>query len=214
MVQVVLEVFHRAHLWQNLLDDVLVVAQDFIECIWLETVASLQINKLSERETSQVVTFHDSIEFWILFLQSHHTGTCEHDFQLWVEVVALAQLLAPVRLLEDLVDEKGSAAMADKVACKVCDSSALEIEIVHIHIQALAVSRAKVLFGILEKECRLAYTACSLNANHTVAPVYFVHQGASYWCVRMLYEVCMCSEECFFHEFNIVSKLFLRCKGN
>ena len=96
MVQVVLEVFHRAHLWQNLLDDVLVVAQDFIECIWLETVASLQIDKLSERETSQVVTFHDSIEFRILFLQSHHAGTCEHDFQLWVEVVALAQLLAPI----------------------------------------------------------------------------------------------------------------------
>ena len=201
MVQVVLEVLHRAHLWQYLLDDVLVVAQDFIECIWLETVASLQVDKLSEREASQVIAFHDSIELRILFLQSHHAGTCEHDSQLWIEVVTFAQLLAPVRLLEDLVDEKGSAAVANKVACKICDSSALKIEIVHIHKQTLAVSRAKVLLGILKEECRLSYTACSLNANQTIAPVDFVHQSTSYWCVRMLYEVCMCSEECFFHEF-------------
>ena len=79
MVQVVLEVFHRAHLRQYLFDDVLVIALDFIECIWLETVASLQVDKLSEREASQVIAFHDSIELRILFLQSHHAGTCEHD---------------------------------------------------------------------------------------------------------------------------------------
>ena len=39
-----------AHLGQYLLDDVLVIAQDFIECIWLETVASLQVDKLSEEK--------------------------------------------------------------------------------------------------------------------------------------------------------------------
>ena len=78
-MQVVLEVFHRAHLRQYLLDDVLVIAQDFIECIWLETVASLQVDKLSEREASQIIAFHDSIELRIFFLQSHHAGTCEYD---------------------------------------------------------------------------------------------------------------------------------------
>ena len=34
---------------------------------------------LSEREASQIIAFHDSIELRILFLQSHHAGTCEHD---------------------------------------------------------------------------------------------------------------------------------------
>ena len=78
-MQVVLEVFHRAHLRQYLLDDVLVIAQNFIECIRLETVASLQVDKLSEREASQIIAFHDSIELRIFFLQSHHAGTCEYD---------------------------------------------------------------------------------------------------------------------------------------
>ena len=72
MVQVVLEIFHRTYLWQNLLDDVLMIAQDVVKFVCLEVVARLQVDELAEREAAQVIAFHDAVQLRVLFLQSHH----------------------------------------------------------------------------------------------------------------------------------------------
>ena len=48
MVHIVLEIFLRTNLGQNLLDDVLVVGQNLVEGVGLEVVAGLQVQKLPE----------------------------------------------------------------------------------------------------------------------------------------------------------------------
>ena len=52
MMNVRLEILNRTDMRQNFLDDVLMVTEDFIKCVRPEVVASLQIQKLSERKTS------------------------------------------------------------------------------------------------------------------------------------------------------------------
>ena len=54
-------------------------------------------------------------------------------------LLALFALLALYSFL-DLINEVGS---------KICDATALEIEIVHVDIQALPIASGKLLFGIL-----------------------------------------------------------------
>ena len=63
----------------------------------------------------------------------------------------------------------------EEVGSKVGNATSLEIEVIHIHIETLAVVGIKVLLGILQQECGLSHTSCTLNANQTVAPVNFVH---------------------------------------
>lgn len=195
VVQVVLEILHRTHLRQYLLDDVLMVAEDIVQFVWLEIVTRLQIDEFSERESSQIVTLYHAVQFRVLFLQSHYAGTGENNFQFWIEVIALSEFLAPVGLFENLIYEQCSAALLHEIACKICNASTLEIEIVHVYIQALTVGRTKVLFGILEEEGRLAYASCSLYAYHAVAPVYFVHQVTTDRSIGVLNKVSMCAVE-------------------
>ena len=47
-MQIIIEVFHRTHLGKDLLDDVLMIAENIFELVWLEIVARLQIDIFSE----------------------------------------------------------------------------------------------------------------------------------------------------------------------
>ena len=106
-----------------------------------------------------------------------------------------AQLLAPVGLLEYLVDEQYLTAPGVELGGELCQPLALKIKVVQVDVQAAAVVGAEVLLGVLKQEGGLAYPSCALDANKPVVPVYLVHQGASNWSVGMFHKVGMCSEE-------------------
>ena len=77
VVDVILEVAVRRHLGKNLLDDVLVVLKNLVQCVRAETVARLQIDELAEGETTQIVALDNTIEFRVLVFQAHcHAGCC------------------------------------------------------------------------------------------------------------------------------------------
>ena len=154
-------------------------------------------NKLSERIASEVVAFHDAVELGVFFFQPHDARACEHDFQFGVVVVAVAQLLAPVGFLEHLVDEQHFAAVLVELAGKVGNTAPLEVEVVHVHVEALAVAHIEILLGVLQKECGFSYAPRTFDANHTVAPVDFVHKASTNWCVSMLHKIRVCAKESF-----------------
>ena len=95
-------------------------------------------------------------------------------------------------------------------------STPLKLEVIHIDIEASAVSSIKVLLDIFQKKGRFPYTTCSLYAYQATMPINLVHQGAPDGSVRMLYEIGVCSEKRFhasiFLQYCKVNQYFLICK--
>ena len=176
MVDIVLEVFVGRHLGQDLLDDALVVGEDLVEGVGTERVARQQVDELTEGETAQVIGFHDAVELGVLVLQPHHAAAREDDLQVRVEVIALAELDRPVRLFEHLVDEQHASAVSVEFSCKVGDTLALKIEVVHVDIQALLVLYIEMFLRVLQQKRCFAHTTRTLDTDHTVGPVNLVHQ--------------------------------------
>ena len=156
-----------------------VVGKNLFQGVGLEVVPRHKVEVLAEREPTQTIAFHYPIKFRILLLQPHDTGACEDNFQPRVVVVALAQLLAPVRLLEDLVNLECPASMAVEFASKVADSASLEVEVVHVDVKALAVASVEMLLCVLKEERSLANASGPLDANEPVVPVNLIHKGAT-----------------------------------
>ena len=77
-------------------------------------------------------------------------GLSEDNLQIRILVVALAQFLRPVRLFEHLVNQQHTSSMAHKVARKVGDATSLEVEVVHVDVQTLAVVGVELLLGVLQ----------------------------------------------------------------
>ena len=173
----------------------------------MEGVTRLKVDELAEGETTQVVGLYDAVEFGILILQAHHAAACEHDLQVGVEVVALAEFRTPVWLFEHLVDEQHAPAALIEIARKLRDAVALEVEVVHVDIQALLVLYIKVLFGILQEEGGLSDAARSLDTDHAITPVDLIHKGASHWCVGMLDKVSVRPEKSFHPERFVLKQL-------
>ena len=69
MVQVVLEVFLGACLRKDRLDDVLMVGENLLKSVRAEVVARLKVEKLAEREATEIVTLDDAVEFGVLLLR-------------------------------------------------------------------------------------------------------------------------------------------------
>ena len=91
-----------------------------------------------------------------------------------------------------------------KLSGEVGYTVTLEVEVVHVDIQTLAVVDIKLLLGVLQKEGGLSDTSRTFDANEPVAPVDFVHQGAAYWCVGMLDEISVRPEK----SLHLLSDLF------
>ena len=189
MMDVIHKIFLRAGVGKDLLDDVLMILKDLLQGIGFEAVPGHQIEELSERKPSQIVTLHDVVKFRVLFFQPHDTGSREDDFQFGVVVVAFPELHAPIRLLEHLIDQKHLAAFAGKLTGKLRDAFLLKVEVVHIDIEALPIINSELLLGILEEECGLSYTSRTLDADHAVIPVDLVHKDSSNRRIGMLDEV-------------------------
>ncbi len=66
MMQIILEIFQRRNIRQNLPYDMFMVFDDIFKSIRFELVSGLQVEKLPERETSQVVALDDAVELGAL----------------------------------------------------------------------------------------------------------------------------------------------------
>ena len=197
MMQIVLKVKLRRSLGKNLPPDVLVALQNVVERVSWEVVARLEVEKLSERESPEVVRLDDTVELGVLLLQLHDARPGEDNLQFGIEVVASTELTAPVLLLEHLVDEQHPSAFLTEFAGEVDDAPLLEVEVVHVQIEAFAVAQVEMFLGVLQQECRLAHTSCPLDANQAAAPVNLVHEQTSDGCLCMFYQVVVCPKKCF-----------------
>ena len=151
----------------------LVLLEHSFERMGVEVVAGLQIDVLAEGEAAETVAGNDVADHGVAE-EAHHARSGEDDLQLVVVVVAAAQLVVPLRLLEDLIDEQHAASLGVELASEVVDAAALEVEVVHVDEEAGAVC-AEFLFGILQQESSLTYASCAFDTDKTVIPVYFVH---------------------------------------
>ena len=176
VVNVILEILQRRNVWQDFPDKLLVGFHYVVKCERFEVVSRLQVDKLPEREPSQVVALHDAAELVVLILEPHHAATGKDDVKVWIEIVAFAQFACPVRLFEHLVDKQHSSSVSVELPSEVCYSPALEIKVVHIYIQTLFVSEFKVFFCILQEESGFSHSSRPLDSDHAVVPVYLVHQ--------------------------------------
>lgn len=176
VVQITLEIFgHVVVLAYYASCYIFVVLQYVVKTIYWQIAACKQIQVFAEREAAQIVALYNSVQLWVFVLKAHHARTCEHYLKPRTMVVAQAQLSTPFGLLEHLIYEQYLTAVVVEIGSKVGNASSLKIEVVHIHIEALAVVGLEVLLGILQQECGLSHTSRTLNANQTVAPVNFVH---------------------------------------
>ena len=181
----------------------------------VEVVVGLQIDVLAEGEAAETVAGNDVADHGVAE-EAHHARSSEDDLQLGIVVVAAAQLVVPLRLLEDLIDEQHAASLGVELASEVVDAAALEVEVVHVDVEATAVAGVKPLLGYLQQKRRLAHTARPLDANQATAPINLVHQGAPDCDMCMFDEIGMCSEKRF-HSSTLlryckVTQFFLICK--
>ena len=80
----------------------------------------------------------------------------------------------------------------DELGSKIHQLSSLEIERVHVGVEALAQAWVKVLLSIGEQELGATYATGSTNADEAIAPVDGVHQTSSYRRIGVLYEISAC----------------------
>jgi hypothetical protein len=85
------------------------------------------------------------------------------------------QQVAPVRQFENLVYQQHLATSLIELASKLRQAVRLEEEAVHVDIKASRILWREVLFGILQQESCLSHSTAALDANKTIAPIYFIH---------------------------------------
>ena len=180
---------------EHLGGDALVAGDDLLEGAGREVAACLEVEELAEGESSEVVAVDESAELGVLVLESHDAGAGEDDAQAGVLVVAAPQLGAPGGVLEHLVDEEHLAAHESELAREVGEALALEVEVVHVDVEAAAAAHVEVLAGVLQQEAGLADAARALDADEGASPVDLVHEGSSHGEVGVLDEVGVGAKE-------------------
>lgn len=168
----------------------------------MELHVGLQVQILTEGETAQVITFRNVAQLQIFLFQAHHGRAGEYNLQIGKAVVAQAQLLAPVGVLEHLVYQQYLSAAALEFVSEVHQAVTGEVEVVHVDKEAGAVG-TEFLFGILQQECGLAYASGAFDTDKTVVPVNLIHEVAANGGICMLYQISVCSVKCF-HALNSV----------
>lgn len=195
MVKIVVEILCGTDHCQHFPREMLVVVENLVKRDRLKFSARFEVEKFAERESAKIIELQDVSHGRVIGLEPHNARSREDNLQLWVEVIAAPKLLAPVGLLEDLVEEEHPPALFDKLTRKVGNAVALKVEVVHVDIQALTVILAELLFGVLEQEGCLSYAPRTLDAYQPVVPVDIIHQPTTHRCVRMLDEIGMRAKE-------------------
>ena len=115
--------------------------------------------------------------------------------------MAFAELAAPVGFLENLVYQQHLSAALIEFTGEIGNAASLEIEVVHVDIQALTVVYVEILLCVLKKEGGFSHATCPLDADHTVVPVDFIHQESAYRSVRMFHQIGVRAKKGFHHFF-------------
>ena len=168
----------------------------------MELHVGLQVQILTEGETAQVITFRNVAQLQIFLFQAHHGRAGEYNLQIGKAVVAQAQLLAPVGVLEHLVYQQYLPAAALEFVSEVHQAVTGEVKVVHVDKEAGAVG-TEFLFGVLQQECGFTYPTSAFDTDKTVVPVNLIHEVAANGGICMLYQISVCSVKCF-HALNSV----------
>ena len=196
VVDIVLEIVERFDFRTNLSRNGCMVRNDFVVLIGTEICTGHQINELTERESAEVVTVHNSVEDGILLLQTHDSRTCKYNLNLGILIVDKLQFITPIGILEYLVDEEDTTALSQELRYEFTQSVREKVEMVHVDIKAATVVGAEFFQGILKQECGFAYTSRALDSNQAAIPINLVHQLAPYRRINMLNEILMRTIKC------------------
>lgn len=195
VVQVILKIVPRANLDENILLRQFGAIQYVVERDAGQVSLRLEVDVFAERESVEHVAVADARQFVLRGVRPLNGRRSINDVKLRKAVIALTKLILPAVLLENLVDDKYFSATLYKFFGKVHDTASLEVKAVHVDVQATSQIDVEILLGVLQQERCLAYAARSLDANHPVRPVDFVHQRACHGSVGMLNEVSMSLKE-------------------
>ena len=199
-MQIVVEILHRLHAWQDRLLDILVVADDVRVGEGVKIVACLQVDKFAEREAVQHIAAAQACDFRLVGIGFLHRRRGVDDAQQGIFVVAFAQLFAPVVQLECLVYQKHNTAGSHKFAGKVDNATRLEVEIVGVDVQALSSARVKEFLSKLQQNRSTTHTSWPTYSDHSVAPIDIVDQCTTHGGIEVFHEISVCSEEGFQHS--------------
>ena len=188
MMEILLEIFPRSDFGQDALEDRLVVFEEFLERVGAEVFSRAKVDEFSKGESVQPVLLRQRVEFGVVVFSSAHRSGGIDNAEIGETIVALNDLFSPVGELESLVDEQDLSSEFDEFGSKVYQFSSLEIEGVHIGIEALSQSGVKVFLGVGEQELCASYTSGATNANEAVAPIDGVHKTSPYGRIGVLYE--------------------------
>ena len=198
-MNVFLKILQWLHFRQNLLNDVCVTTQNLIQRERRKLMPCLQIEILAKWKSCQIITLDDVIQFGILLFQPHHTRSCENDSQLGKHIIAFAEFGTPIRLFKHLVDQQHPASIFDKIPSKIGNAAPLEIEIIHIHIEALAIIGSEPFFGILQDKSGLPNATRAFNTDQPIIPIDFIHQLSPDRCTGVINQVRVCAKESILH---------------
>ena len=119
---------------------------------------------------------------------------------MWAAVVDEPEVVAPIWVLEHLIDEQDFTTSLHELLGKLEERLPLEVEVVHVDVETPAISRTEVLFRILEQESCSAYAATTLNADKSLVPINFIHQGTSDGRLCAFHQILMHSIERLEHN--------------
>ena len=187
-MEILLEIFPRSDFGQDALENRLVVFEEFLERVGAEVFSRAKVDEFSKGESVQPVLLRQRVEFGVVVFSSAHRSGGIDNAEIGETIVALNDLFSPVGELEGLVDEQDLSTEFDEFGSKVYQFSSLEIEGVHIGIEALSQSGVKVFLGVGEQELCASYTSGATNANEAVAPIDGVHKTSPYGRIGVLYE--------------------------
>ena len=168
VVEVGMEVLQGVHLPTDVGRYGSVVFQNVVQRMGLQLKSRFHVEVFAEGEAAQVVALYDAVELRVFLFQAHDATAREDDVQSGQVVVALAEFLTPVWFLEDLVDEEDTSTAVVELAGKLGYGLALEVEVVHVDVQALSVFDVEVLLGVHQQEGGLAHATTALDADKTM----------------------------------------------
>ena len=180
MMDVILEIVQWLDLATDVSSNLSMMFKDILVAVRLEVSTSHEVDVLTEGEATKIVAVNHAIEHRILLLEAHHGTTCKNNLNFWILVMNELQLLAPVWVLEDLVDQKGATAELLEVSHKLAQSVCVEVEVVHVNVETTTVIRTILLECILQQEGSFAYTTAALDTDQAAAPVNLVNQSTAY----------------------------------
>ena len=199
-MQIVVEVVERIDLLQDFLSNVLVSVLNLTNGVGTEVCSCPEVQVFAEGEATQVVACTDTVQLRVFVFQAHHAGAGKDHFEVWAAVIDEPEVVAPIGVLEHLVDEQYLSSCLHELLGKLEERFPLEIEVVHVDVETPAVLRAEVLFGILEQEGCSAYAATAFDADESLVPVNFIHEGTSDGGLRALHQILMHSIERLEHN--------------